>query len=77
MKKKYGILVSIILLVISIGLCVCGILLFNNLPDVNSIGYTNPKDAIVAAATLFTFIFAFVALCGSVGFLIYTFIGEN
>lgn len=77
MKKKYRILVSIILLALSIGLCVCGILLFNNLPDVNTNGYTNPKDSMAAAGMLFTFVFAFVALCGSVGFLIYTFIDEN
>ena len=70
MKRKYKIIVSLILFVLSIVLVCCGIALFNILPEVNTNGYTNPKDALVMTGVTFSFLFGLGALGLSIGFLI-------
>lgn len=63
-------LLSGIFFILAVGFCLCGVLLFNSLPDTDAIAYLNLKDSLRMAGAIFSFIFAFGGLSGSVGFLV-------
>jgi hypothetical protein len=69
MKAK-KLLLSGIFVVLGIVFCLCGIYLFNSLPDIDAIGYTNPKDSLRMTGTIFSFLFALGGFGGGIGFLI-------
>lgn len=69
MKKRNKIILSLILFVVGISLAVCGIMLFNALPNL-SVELYSPKDSMMATGVIFVFLFAVGALVGSVSYLI-------
>ena len=70
MKRKHKIILSLIFFILAITFIVCGILLFNIVPEVNTSGYTNPKDALAMTGVFFSFLIALGCLGGSITFLI-------
>ena len=69
MRKRNKIILSLILFVVGIALAVCGIMLFNALPNI-SLELYSPKDSMMATGVIFVFLFAVGALGGSIAFLI-------
>lgn len=76
MKIK-KLLLSGIFVVLGIIFCLCGIYLFNSLPDIDAIGYTNPKDSLRMTGTFFSFLFALGGFGGGIGFLVSAILDEH
>ena len=76
MKRKHRIILSLIFFILAITFVVCGVLLFNIVPNVNTCGYENPKDALTMTGVFFSFFIAIGCLVGSVSFLVYSFMEE-
>ncbi len=70
MSRKGYFIISAILFVLAIGLVVCGVLMFNALPD----GYTagtnsSTKHDLIGMGLCWCFILAFGCLAGAIGML--------
>lgn len=77
MQRKYKLILSLICLILTIIFVICGILLFNIVPDVDTTGYTNPKDAMVMTGSSVSFIISLFSLIGSFLFLFSAFSSKD
>lgn len=68
MSKKGYFIISAILFVLAIGLVVCGVLMFNALPDGYTAG-TSTKCDLMGVGLSFCFIFALGCFAGAIGML--------
>lgn len=76
MKRKHRIILSLIFSILAITFVVGGVFLFNILPDANTCGYVNPKDALTMTGVFFSFVIAIGCSIVSLSFLVYSFMEE-
>ena len=69
MSRRNKIIASLVFLALSIVLIVCGIALFNLVPNVD-VSLLTTKESAYMAGSIFVFIFALCALGGGIAFFI-------
>lgn len=77
MKRKYKLILSLICFILTIIFVIFGIMLFNNIPNVD-LDLLDVKGRTKFAGTYISFFISFIALIGSFIFLCWAFCeGEN